>query len=370
MTQTVAILLNTSWNIYNFRRNLIGRLNHEGYQVLGIAPRDEYSNRLESIGCRYLELPMQNKGTNPIAELGLMYRLYRLLKCEKPSVVLAYTIKPNVYGAIVCGLLGIPIINNVSGLGTVFLTTNWITWVSRWMYRFSFSYSTRVFFQNQSDCDQFVREKLIDPASCRLLPGSGIDLAHYAYSERKRSPAIRFLLSGRLLKDKGVLEFVDAARQLVQRGEAEFCLLGFVDIDNKTALAREEVEAWEHEGVVHYLGATDDVRVELARCDCFVLPSYREGMSKALLEAAAVGRPIITTDVPGCREIVHDGVSGFLVEPRSVSDLAAKMQKMLELTHEQRLEMGRQSRKIVEQGFSEDIVIKQYVDVIHDILTK
>jgi len=294
------------------------------------------------------------------------------MRSERPDVYLGYTVKPNVYGSLAAHLLRIPVINNISGLGAVFIRDGWLLRVVRWMYRTALMRSAKVFFQNDDDRQLFISGGLLRAEMTDLLPGSGIDLNRF--TPRPKTVGLgdeskfRFLLIARMLRDKGVGEYVEAARLLRQRWPlAEFCLLGFVDVQNPTAISDIEMDAWVAEGVVNYLGVSDDVRTQLVTADCVVLPSYREGTPRTLLEAAAMACPIITTDAVGCREVVDDGVNGYLCKVRDAGDLAAKMEQMLSLSLEQRSQMGQRGRAKMVSKFDEQIVIKKYLEAIEEI---
>ena len=368
----VLICLNLAWNLVNFRSGLIRALVDAGYEVVAVAPRDGYAPRLAALGCRYVELPMDNRGTHPGRDLLLLLRFVRLFWRERPDVYLGYTVKPNVYGSLAARLMGIPVINNIAGLGAVFIQGGQLARVVRWLYRQALKSSHKVFFQNDDDRQLFIAGGLVRAEIADLLPGSGIDLARFAVAPPRLDSGdgkFRFLLIARMLRDKGVVEFVEAARLLKARWpQAQFCLLGFVDVQNPTAISRAQMDAWVAQGHVLYLGVSDDVRVEIAASDCVVLPSYREGTPRTLLEAAAMGRPLVATDVVGCREVVEDGINGFLCKPRDAQDLAAKMEAMLVLLPKQRAEMGRQGRLRVECEFDEQIVIKKYLSSISQII--
>jgi len=368
----IILSINTSWNIVNFRAGLVRALRERGYEVVALSPDDPYAGRLAELGCRHVPLAMDNKGTNPLRDAALFLRYVRALRRERPDVFLGWTIKPNVYGSLAAHLLGVPVINNVSGLGTAFLSGGWLMRLVRLLYRTAFGRSARVFFQNRDDRALFVDSGLLRADQARVLPGSGIDLAHFAPPPavlRNPTTGPVFLLVARLLWDKGVGEYVEAARLLKARlPGARVQLLGFLDVDNRTAVPRQTVEGWVSEGLVEYLGHADDVRQHVAVADCVVLPSYREGTPRSLLEAAAMGKPLVTTDVPGCREVVDDGVNGFLCRPRDAADLADKLLRFAQMPEAARLEMGRQSRLKAEREFSERIVIDAYLAEIDRVL--
>ena len=369
MTKKILISLNTAWNLLNFRAGLIGGLISSGYEVVAVAPKDEYVVKLELLGCRFVHLEMDNQGTHPIRDLLLLWRYFRLLKTEKPDLCLFYTVKPNVYGSLASRLCGIPFINNVSGLGAVFIQGGWLRRFVSALYRLAFRNSSRVFFQNRDDLELFLENKLVKVGLTDVLPGSGINLHRFTpanVTDRKSLiTPFRFLLIARMLKDKGVVEFVNAAQLLKESGvKAEFCLLGFLDVQNPAAISSEQMKEWTDEGFVKYLGVSDDVREHIASADCIVLPSYREGTPRTLLEAAAMGKPIVTTNVAGCKEVVAHGVNGYLCEVKNVQDLAVKMKEMLLLSESQRRLMGESGRLKMENEFDENIVIQKYLQVI------
>lgn len=367
----VLIALNTAWNLFNFRAGLIRALVAEGYEVVAAAPNDEYAPRLAELGCRFVPLAMDNKGTHPGRDLLLFFRFLKLLHRERPDVFLGYTVKPNIYGSLAAHVLGIPVVNNIAGLGAVFIRDNWLTRLVRRLYKVALSRSHHVFFQNNEDLQMFVAQGLVMPNKVSRLPGSGVDLTVFRYSPMQslENRPFRFLLVARLLWDKGVGEYVEAARMVRrQYPAAKFQLLGFLDVKNPTAVSSEQMSDWVKEGVVEYLGVVDDVKPHLIAADCVVLPSYREGVPRSLLEAAAIGRPIVATDAIGCRDAVDDGVNGLLCRVRDANDLAEKMQRMIEMTPSERNSMGDLGRKKMEMEFDEKYVIVRYLQVINDIL--
>ena len=367
----IVIALNTAWNLVNFRSGLIRALVANGYEVVAIAPFDEYAHRLSDLGCRYIALPMDNKGTHPGRDLLLLWRFFNMLKKERPDVYLGYTVKPNVYGSLAAHALGIPVVNNIAGLGAAFIKGGWLNRLVRALYRLALSRSTTVFFQNDDDRQMFIGGELVEDAVTDRLPGSGVDLQTFSPVPLPNRSPIRFLLIARMLWDKGVGEYVEAARLLKQRGiQAECCLLGFLEVQNPAAISRKQMDEWLAEGLVRYLGVSDNVREEITQANCVVLPSYREGTPRALLEAAAMARPILTTDSVGCRDVVDDGVNGYLCKPYDASDLAEKMERIVSLTNAEREEMGLFAREKVERQFDEQIVIRKYLEAIEEVISK
>jgi glycosyltransferase involved in cell wall biosynthesis len=367
MNRKIVISVNAAWNIHNFRSGLVKAMIRQGYEIMVMAPDDRYSRRLSLLGCRFKVLPMDNNGTSPSHDLALLVKYWRVLQSVRPLAYLGYTIKPNVYGSIAAHGLGIPVINNIAGLGTTFINKNLLTSLVKRLYRVSLRKSNRVFFQNSDDLNLFIQAGLIQPGTADVLPGSGIDVNHFAPAPLHRASKLgfRFLLVSRMLRDKGIEEFAAAAKIVRQYMPAvQFQLLGPVDDKNPNAVSLERIRKWEQDHLVKYLDETDDVRPYLNNADCIVLPSYREGTPHSLLEAAAMERPIITTDVAGCREVVDHNDNGFLCKAKDANDLAEKMMQMVNLSHEQRLEMGVKGRMKIVTQFDENIVIEKYLNTI------
>jgi glycosyltransferase involved in cell wall biosynthesis len=361
---------NTAWYLHNFRLGLINFLLARQYEVLTLAPEDEFSDKLIEAGCHHIHLEMDNKGLNPISDLLMKKRLSRLYGEINPDLILHYTIKPVIYGSLAAAKLGIPFVNNITGLGTAFIKQNWVTWLVKQLYRRSQKKADFVFFQNADDKELFSRGKLIpENVPQEVIPETGIDTDHFQLSPYPEKNPVTFLLIARMLWDKGVGEFVEAARQIkTEFSDVRFQFLGFLDVRNRTAISHEQMQIWEEQGVIDYLGETDDVRPYIADVDCVVLPSYREGLPRTLLEAAAMGRPIIATDVTGCREVVDHGVNGYLCKARDANDLAEKMKDMIKLSINERQEMGLRGWEKVEKEFEENFFVEKIVNRIESVL--
>jgi glycosyltransferase involved in cell wall biosynthesis len=306
---------------------------------------------------------MDRSGMNPLRELAFIRRFRRIIVEERPDMLFGFTIKPNIYGCSLCRLLGVPAVPNVTGLGTAFLGGRAFRRTVVAMYRFAFGRAKAVFFQNPDDEALFLRERIVRSCQTRVLPGSGIDLAQFQPTELPAEP--RFLMIARLLGDKGVREYAEAAGRVRARfPEAHFALVGELDRQNRTAIERRELDQWIADGDLDYLGAAPDVRPFIAASTAVVLPSYREGLPRTLLEGAAMARPLIGADVPGCRELVRDGVTGFLCRPRDVRSLAAALERLLDTPHELRVLMGQQARAMAEQEFDEKLVLAAYLELL------
>lgn len=369
--KTIAIAINTSWNIYNFRVGLIEALKREGYNVVAIAPYDFHTQKLLEYGFEYRDIKINNKGTNPIEEIKLIREFHKIYKEVNPDVILQYTIKPNVYGTIAANMLGIPVISNISGLGTVFLNNKLSSRIARVLYKIALRYPKKIFFQNSQDRALFVNSKLVKEEKTDLVPGSGIDPEKFKpmAGEAREEKCLHFLFIGRLIGDKGLREYVEAARILKNTyPDAAFNILGTYYFGNPTAITHDEIEVWEEEGIIHYLGATDEVSAVITEHDCVVLPSYREGLSRVLLEGSSMEKPIVTTNVPGCQEAVDEGISGYLCEVKDAVSLAEQMEKVLLLSENERREMGKKGREKMIVEFDEQIIIEKYKDAIKEIL--
>lgn len=327
-----------------------------------LPPPDDAVPELERLGCRERPLAMSVKGLNPIEDLKLQRLFGQIFREERPDAVLSYTIKNNIFGARAAKSCDVHFLPNVAGLGTAFLSGKLLQTVTEQLYRRSFGALPVVFFPNEDDRDLFLNRRLVRAEQARLLPGSGIDLQRFAPAPMPapEKPPV-FLMIARLLRDKGVLELVEAARLVKARHpQVRIQLLGAVGSENRSAIDRPTVDAWVAEGVVEYLGTTADVRPAIAAASCVVLPSYREGAPRTLIEAAAMARPLIATDVPGCRAVVDRDVSGFLCDVRDSESLAAAMERFLTLFYEAQQAMGAAGRAKMENEYDQALVVDAY----------
>jgi len=364
----IAIVLNTSWNIYNFRMGFIQALLKAGHEVHTIAPVDEYTKYLAEAGCIHHPMKMDRRGANPIKDIALTGELFLIYLRMKPDIILHYTIKPNIYGTFAAALLGIPVINNVCGLGTVFLKRNLASLIALTLYKFAFLFPKKVFFQNSEDLNLFVAKKLVSKSRVDLLPGSGIDLEEFRPVEFKRNRHFTFLMISRIIIDKGVLEYITAIENLKAKGIlARFQLLGSTDPEHKRGIKLNMIAEWISNGTVEYLGTTSNVIPYIANADCIVLPSYREGTPRALLEAASCAKPIVATNVPGCRQVVLDNFNGLLCNSKDANDLADKMENMLSMKDIQLKQFGENGRSLVEKEYDQNIVIEKYFNAIDEL---
>ncbi len=363
----IVITVNAAWNIWNFRRPLVEALLADGHAVTILAPADDSVPDLTALGCRFVHLNMRPKGLNPLSDLALIRRFRRQFRAERPDAVLGFTIKNNLYGALAARALGVPFLPNVTGLGTAFQSAGPLQAAVRQLYRRAFRDVPVAFFQNRDDCDLFLSQGLVRPDQTRVLPGSGIDLRRFAGADLPQAgDATVFLMIARLLREKGVAEYAAAARSVRARWPgARFRLLGAHDPRDRAAVGAGELAEWIRGGDIEYLGTVPDVRPAIAAAHCVVLPSfYREGAPRALIEAAAMARPLIATDIPGCRDVVDHGRTGLVCAPRDVAGLADACEAFLRLDPDERTAMGRAGRAKIAAEFDVALVIGAYREAL------
>ena len=360
MSERVLILTNNIGGLHSFRKEVVKAIVDSGYEVFISEPDDDERVKFfEEIGCHIIKTDFNRRGMNPIADFKLMLKYRRMIKRLKPKAVLSYTIKPNIYGGIACRLTGTPQLANVTGLGDAMENGGWLQKLTVGLYIVGVGKAKCVFFQNATN-KQFCETHRIVGRKSRLLPGSGVNLEHHQFQELPPDGIIKFLFISRLLRDKGTEEFFEMAKSIKAKYEnTEFQILGWCEGDYQ-----QQLDELVEEGVVKYLGSTSDVRPYLTDVHCTIMPSYHEGMSNVNLESAANGRPLITTDVPGCRETVDDGVTGFLVKARDAKSLIEGVERFIALPYEDKQKMGRMARGKVEREFDRNIVVKAYLEEI------
>jgi len=365
----IVMTVNAAWNIVNFRMPLVKALIADGHRVTVLAPIDDAVVQLLEAGCEFVDLKMEKQGLNPLSESALFLRIRSELKQLKPDLVLSFTIKNNIFGAFAAKSLKIPFVPNVTGLGTAFLSGGILLQIAKALYSAAFRRLPVVFFQNSDDRDLFLKLGLVEQQQAWLLPGSGIDLEYFSpVSYPEDEAGTRFLMVARLIRDKGVIEFVEAARLLKrENSELQFQILGAIGFANRTSIDKALVEKWSVEGVIDYLGTSEDVRVPMAAAHCIVLPSYREGAPRTLIEGAALARPAIATNVPGCNAVVDDGKTGFLCNVRDAEDLAQKMSHFAALTTGEKRAMGQNAREKIQCEYSVVRVIDEYRKAIGQV---
>lgn len=369
---TITLSANTSWYLFNFRASTIRALVAAGYRVVCLSPPDAYGPRLPSLGCEWQPLPMDNAGTHPGRDLALLGRFFGHYRRLRPALAFHFTIKNNVYGTWAARALGVAAVNNVSGLGTAFIRPGAVAGVVRTLYRLSQPLAYRVFCQNAEDFALLRKRRLVPASRLVLLPGSGVDLQRFRPGLRRSRAAgapLRLLYAGRMLADKGLHELLAAVERINAGGvRCELSLCGFAGAENVSAIGEPQLQEWAQRPGVRWLGPSDDMPSVYALADAVVLPSYREGMPRSLLEAAAMGLPAVATDVPGCRHIVSHGVNGLLCEARSAEALQGALEQLLAMSEAEREALGAAGRARVEAEFDEQRVVKAALEAVNEVL--
>lgn len=353
----IMILANNDAGLYKFRLELLEQLIKD-HDVILCLPDGEYIKEMTVLGCKFIPCNcLERQGTNPLSDLKLMKFYWSTLKKQKPDIVFTYTIKPNSYGGMICGLLKIPYLVNVTGLGTAIENRSWMQKVALTLYKLGLKNAQKVFLQNQSNLD-FMLEKKVIRGSYDLLPGSGVNLKHYQVLEYPDTDTVDFVFVGRMMKEKGIEDYMEAAKLIRKKyPETRFHICGSYEQDY-----RETLELLQKQGTVVYHGIVKDMTSIYEKMSCTIHPSYYpEGMSNVLLESAACARPIITTDRPGCGEVIDDGINGFICKQKDSQDLIRQIERFLALSIEERREMGLAGRRKVEKEFDRQIVVDKYL---------
>lgn len=363
----ILVITNNLGGLYNFRKEVIKAILDRGDRVVISAPYDSNMSFFEEMGCKMLDTQFNRKGTNPIKDLWLVYKYYKIIKTERPDVVLSYTIKPNLYGGMACQLCHVPQIANITGLGKAVENKGWLQILTIVLYKIGLRKVYTVFFQNSANQSFCLEHNMIKSRNI-LIPGSGVNLDYHSLQDYPEDGIIRFVFIGRLLKEKGIDEYIYSAQEIKMRyPQTEFHIVGPCEDEYE-----EKLHDLESKGFVFYCGPQKDIRPFIGRSHCVVHPSfYPEGMSNVLLEGCAAGRPIITTNRPGCGEVVDEGINGFIVKQQDPSDLIEKIERFILLPNDKKRKMGLAARKKVEREFDRKIVTKAYLDeigIIGDIL--
>ena len=358
----ICVSANTSWYLLNFRRGLIERLIADGHRITVLAPLEERcSDRLQELGCTFIPVSITPDKVLAHKELRAQVRYITALNQCRPDIVYSFTLKPVIFCSVACALLRIPHAPTLTGLGSFFLGATYSELLLKVLLRFSLPRSRVVFTQNKDDFRLVQNLSPRKNINVQRVSGSGVNLKTFSYSEATNEPVPILLMVARLISHKGVREFFEAALELrSRRVNAECRLIGPIGVKNPSAMSQEDLEKLLADGAVTYLGAVDDVREYIRSSSCVVLPSYREGLSRVLMEACAMGRPVLTTDVPGCREVVREGINGYLCPPRDAIRLANIMQRFCQLSFEDRKNFGIRSRQLAESRFDEEEVIQNY----------
>ncbi|MGL4347429.1 MAG: glycosyltransferase family 4 protein [Chitinophagaceae bacterium] len=357
----ILFSVNNYSSLYNFRNEIIKRYLKEDYTIYLLAPYDsEYVRYYNSIGCTCYSLKMQGKSKNPFKEIGVMHQYYKIYKSIRPSLIYHYTIKPNIYGGIIAYWLKIPFVNFVTGLGTAFIDKGLIYKIVSILYKFVFPKAKRVVVLNKDD---FSELSLLIPKiknNLYLLPSEGIAIEEYIPQDTN-IPNITFLMIGRAIRQKGIVEYFEVAKKLKEKyPNSLFAFIGEIGASNTSALTQQELDKWFESKLIDYWGYHKDIQNYIAKASCIVLPSYREGIPISLLEAMAMEKPIITTNAPGCKDVVKDGENGFICEMKSVESLYNAMEKFIQLEYKIKRAMGIYGRKQVEDNYAMDIIWNHY----------
>lgn len=366
--QSVLILGNLDSGLYDFRKEVLTALLEAGYSVHVSVPDTGYLSKIKALGCICHETVMERRGMNPVKDFKLFTFYVNLIKKVRPGVVLTYTIKPNIYGCLACRLLGVPRLVNITGLGTALENEGLLQKMLVCMYRESLKRAGCIFFQNRRNRDFMIEKGCVaKEANIRIIPGSGVNLQEHAVKPWPKEKEIRLLSVMRIMKDKGIEELLEAA-QIIHREypDAVFELVGSFEEETE-AIYKPQIEHLQSEGIVRYYGYRDDVDCFYGRCQAVVHPSYHEGMSNVLQEAAASGRAVIAGNISGCREIFEDGVSGIAFETKSADSLTAALRSFLSLTEGERISMGQRARSHVEKHFDRKIVVAAYLEMVREL---
>ncbi|PEN60674.1 glycosyltransferase family 1 protein [Bacillus toyonensis] len=361
----VLILANNDVGLYKFRKELIQELLKK-YKVYISLPNGEFVHQLKELGCEFIDTPISRRGTNPITDLKLFINYRRIIQEVKPDVVLTYTIKPNVYGGLACKVSGVPYITNITGLGTAVEKEGLLQKITLSLYKLALKDVKCIFFQNKENKD-FFYEKGITDGRGRLIPGSGVNLDYYPLLEYPSDTVVNFLFIARVMKEKGIDQYLDAAEYIKEKyPNTAFHILGFCE-----GAYENKLREMQDSGIIQYHGMQNDIREFQKKSYCTIHPTfYPEGMSNVLLESAACGRPVITTNRSGCKEIVEDGCSGYIVNQQDSQDLINKIEDFLSLSYESKKKMGLNGRKKVEKEFDRNIVVKAYIEEINQVFNK
>ena len=369
--KTIVLASNYAWTVVNFRLDLILALQKEGFRVHVLTQTDGHENDLKEKGVFVHPLLISGAGINPFQELVCFFSVLRCLMTVRPIAFLGFTIKPVIYGALACRILRVPCILTITGLGTAFISKSWITLVVKFLMRISFTKAVVVFFQNSDDKDFLLKEKVLEANQVQLVPGSGVNLERFEQAPLLPKQNINYLFIGRMIKDKGIVEFVNAAKIVKKLDKnTTFALLGPAGVKNRTAVSIQKIKEWQKNGIIDYLGEASDVRSHLSDATCVVLPSYREGLSRVLLEAGAMGRPAIASNVPGCKDIIEHGLNGLLCEVKNENDLAVQMSKFASMPFETKVAMGNAARRVVESKFDVKVVCGLYINAVKKTVEK
>ena len=369
MSKRILFVANTSWSIYKFRKGLIERLIADGHEVYLLSPEDEHVQDLKDLGAHYVALKqMDAKGISPKADYGCYKELKKMYKNINPDLIFQYTIKPNIYGTLAAKKLGIKTVAVITGLGFTFINKGIVPAIARMMYKYALKGATKVWFLNEDDKMLFSKLKLVEDGKADLLNGEGIDCDYFKPATQEPSLPTEFLFIGRLLYDKGIQEYYEASKRLKKEyPEIRCSVLGYLHVKNPKAVDPKLFQQWVDEGTIHYYGSSQDVRGFAQACSCIVLPSYREGLSMVLLEGASMAKPLIASDIAGCKEVIEHGITGYLARVKDSEDLYSQMKRFHLLNEEAKHKMGQAARHKMIKEFSMDKIYDVYKKEIDNL---
>ncbi len=359
----ILILANNHVGLYNFRKELLLELINQGNEVYISLPKGELIEPLINLGCKFIDTDIDRRGINPIKDFILLKNYFTLIKNLKPEVVITYTIKPNIYGGIICRITKTPYLVNITGLGTAIENQGLLKKIILGLYKQGISKASCVFFQNKANLKKFVREGIVSE-EVRLIPGSGVNLMEHKFEEYPEKASVhRFLFIGRIMRDKGIDELLEAAKKVKDiYPTIEFQLVGEIEEEYE-----EILKQYEEKGIIKYYGQQKDVHSFIKKSNAVILPSYHEGLSNALLESASSGRPVLASRVPGCLETFDEDITGLGFEAKDSDSLKEAIIKFINLPYEKKQSMGLEARKKMEKDFDRKIVINAYIEEINKI---
>lgn len=364
MMHTVLIIVNHNITIYKFRKELVEKLVRNGYRVVVLLPVNEETNLVKALGCEVIDVPVERRGTNPVHDIKLLKTYYTILKSVKPEVVLTYTIKPNVYGGLACRLLKIPYITTITGLGVAIEGGGILKTISLLLYRIGLRRANIIVFQNESNRVVFENAGIVRNNSV-LVNGSGVNLEEYSGIEFPDDDStVDFLFISRIMKSKGIDEFLEIAKTIKGKYPyTRFHVLGFCEDDYQ-----HKLEEYSEKEIIQYHGMQEDITPFMRKAQCLIHPSYHEGMSNVCMEAAAAGRIVIASRIDGCRQIVEDGITGYLAESKNVDSFVEAVERMLSLSHDERKHMGLRAKEKMQKEFDRKVIVHRYTQLIENII--
>lgn len=366
----IAFVSNSAWSVYNFRMDVICCLMNQGYDVLILAPDDNYSIHLKEAGCHFVSIDFNNKTANPFSDYVFYRQLKKLYRQYRPDFIFHYVAKPNIYGSLAAHAVRIPSVAVITGLGYPFAKRNWLYYTLKFLYKKALRHTKEVWFLNNEDAKIFITEKIVNIEKAKVLPGEGVNTEYFSpsfSSGKEKDEVFTFIMSTRLLRSKGIGIYADAARILRKKNYiVRFELIGFFESHHPDSISTDDLRRWEQEGLIQYRGFANDVRPFLEHADCFVFPSfYNEGIPRCLMEAACMELPIITSYNRGCKEVVLNNSTGYICKSQDAFDLADKMEKMINLPAEDRARMGKNGRSLIAKKFGIEKVIDEYIDTLN-----